>query len=208
MLEIDQILIDGVTYAVKDSTARDSIAALEEYVDGNFLTALYNTIFPVNRVIITEDANFDPNVVYGGTWVRIEDGRAAVAKATSGEASKAIFGSANSILPSHNHVLPSHYHTMGPHSHSGNGWNFSVYKGVRSSETVGGISGSGYSMTQVKSGGSWGGYASIPAANPGDTSIVPATDVSTVGVAVENTNYQPSHTYYFWKRIALATLSN
>ena len=35
MLEIDQILIDDVTYSVKDSTARDSIAALEEYVDGN-----------------------------------------------------------------------------------------------------------------------------------------------------------------------------
>lgn len=53
---------------------------------------------------------------------------------------------------------------MPSHGHSGNGWTFSVYKGTRSSESVGGISGTGYLMTQVASGGSWGGYATTPAA--------------------------------------------
>lgn len=56
---------------------------------------------------------------------------------------------------------------MPSHGHSGNGWTFSVYKGTRSSESVGGISGTGYIMTQVASGGSWGGYATTPAAGGG-----------------------------------------
>ena len=56
---------------------------------------------------------------------------------------------------------------MPSHGHSGNGWAFSVYKGTRSSETVGGIGGTGYLMTQVKEGGSWGGYSSVPAAGGG-----------------------------------------
>ena len=63
-------------------------------------------------------------------------------------------------------------HTLTPtempsHGHSGNGWIFSVYKGTRSSETVGGISGTGFLMTQVKEGGSWGGYSNVPAAGGG-----------------------------------------
>ena len=53
---------------------------------------------------------------------------------------------------------------MPSHGHSGNGWTFSVYKGTRSSESVGGIGGSGFLMTQVKEGGSWSGYATTPAA--------------------------------------------
>lgn len=56
---------------------------------------------------------------------------------------------------------------MPSHGHSGNGWTFSVYKGTRSSESVGGISGTGYLMTQVANGGSWGGYATTPAAGGG-----------------------------------------
>ena len=56
---------------------------------------------------------------------------------------------------------------MPSHSHSGKGWTFSVYKGTRSSESVGAISGSGFLMTQVKEGGSWGGYGSIPAEGGG-----------------------------------------
>lgn len=63
-------------------------------------------------------------------------------------------------------------HTLTPtempsHGHSGNGWTFSVYKGTRSNETVGGIGGSGFLITQVKQGGSWGGYGSVPAAGGG-----------------------------------------
>ena len=56
---------------------------------------------------------------------------------------------------------------MPSHGHSGNGWTFSVYKGTRSSESVGAISGTGFLMTQVKEGGSWGGYGSVPAAGGG-----------------------------------------
>ena len=51
---------------------------------------------------------------------------------------------------------------MPSHGHSGKGWTFSVYKGTRSSESVGAISGSGFLMTQVKEGGSWGGYSATP----------------------------------------------
>ena len=60
---------------------------------------------------------------------------------------------------------------MPSHGHSGNGWTFSVYKGTRSSESVGAISGTGYLMTQVKEGGSWSGYTTTPAAGGGVLTI-------------------------------------
>jgi uncharacterized repeat protein (TIGR02543 family) len=53
---------------------------------------------------------------------------------------------------------------MPSHHHGTSGWNNSVYKGTRSSETVGGISGTGYLMTQVAEGGSWSGISSTKTA--------------------------------------------
>ena len=53
---------------------------------------------------------------------------------------------------------------MPSHHHGTNGWYNSVYKGTRSSESVGAISGSGFLMTQVKEGGSWSGISSVKTA--------------------------------------------
>ncbi|MDO4472382.1 MAG: tail fiber protein [Bacillota bacterium] len=63
-------------------------------------------------------------------------------------------------------------HTLTPtempsHHHGTSGWYNSVYKGTRSTETVGGIGGTGYLMTQVKDGGSWGGISSVKTAGDG-----------------------------------------
>ena len=60
-------------------------------------------------------------------------------------------------------------HTLTPtempsHHHGTSGWYNSVYKGTRSSESVGAISGSGFLMTQVKEGGSWSGISSVKTA--------------------------------------------
>ena len=53
---------------------------------------------------------------------------------------------------------------MPSHHHGTSGWHNSVYKGTRSSESVGAISGSGFLMTQVKEGGSWSGISSVKTA--------------------------------------------
>lgn len=69
------------------------------------------------------------------------------------------------IQSAHNHSQNAHNHSQSAHTHTGNGWNFSLFKGTHSNEDVGGISGSGYAMTQVKaSGGYWTGAGATAAA--------------------------------------------
>lgn len=144
----------------------------------NQLKALTDAIYPVGSIYMSMSST-NPSNLFGGTWERIGVGRTLVSAG----------GDANAVLDENNYTgrgtntAETHWFPVGEtggefshtltttempsHGHSGNGWTFSVYKGTRSSETVGGISGSGFLMTQVKAGGSWGGYGSVPAAGGG-----------------------------------------
>lgn len=59
---------------------------------------------------------------------------------------------------SHNHSQNSHTHTQNAHGHATvSGYSYSVFKGTRSTEVVGKISGSTHVMTQIAESGSWSG---------------------------------------------------
>lgn len=144
----------------------------------NQLKALTDAIYPVGSIYMSMSST-NPSSLFGGTWERIGVGRTLISAG----------GDDNAVVDENNYTgrgtntaeatwFPvgetggefSHTLTtteMPSHGHSGNGWTFSVYKGTRSNETVGGIGGTGFLMTQVKAGGSWGGYGSVPAAGGG-----------------------------------------
>lgn len=50
----------------------------------DILDGLFNLFYPVGSYYETSDANFDPNVAWGGTWVEDTQGRVTVAQTTSG----------------------------------------------------------------------------------------------------------------------------
>lgn len=162
----------------------------------NQLKALTDAIYPVGSIYMSMSST-NPSILFGGTWERIGVGRTLISAG----------GDDDAVVDANNHgnetnIAEKSWFPVGEtagelrhkltttempsHGHSGNGWTFSVYKGTRSNETVGGISGTGYLMTQVKEGGSWGGYGSVPAAGGG----------------AEHNNLSTYLAVYMWKRTA------
>ena len=65
--------------------------------------------FPVNTLYGTFDSTFDPNTAWGGTWVKITDGRVLVPSATpnvtggSSTSGSHTLTASESGVPAHNH---------------------------------------------------------------------------------------------------------
>ena len=132
-------LMESVQMAL--DAAQRSSDALKNKID---------TFYPVGSIYMSVSAT-NPGKLFGGEWEQIKDKFLLAAGDTykgGGTGGKAT------------HVLSTS--EMPYHGHPGNGWAYSVYRGTRSSETVGGISGEGYKLTQVEESGTWGGYGSIP----------------------------------------------
>lgn len=71
---------------------------------------LIDIFYPVGTIYQTENANFDPQTVWGGTWARIED-KFLVA---SGEVYTSTGGSASASVTLTTDNLPSHNHGFTP----------------------------------------------------------------------------------------------
>ena len=86
--------------------------------------AIMNLFYPVGTYYETSDNSFDPNVVWGGTWVLEEDGTVLVSKSST---SGSLFNdSIGSIVGEEKHTLtvnemPSHAHQADYSSSSGVG---------------------------------------------------------------------------------------
>ena len=112
---------------------------------------LYKKIYPVGSVFMTKDYSFNPATAFGGTWKQITDDvylKAVVEESAGG----VIGGTTNHTITSSN--LPNHTHSYS-HSH-----NMATGKYLISSakawtwETFGGtLSGNGYKLPMVKTGG-------------------------------------------------------
>ena len=112
---------------------------------------LYKKIYPVGSVFMTKDYSFNPTTAFGGTWKQITDDvylKAVVEESAGG----VIGGTTNHTITSSN--LPKHTHSYS-HSH-----NMATGKYLISSakawtwETFGGtLSGNGYKLPMVKTGG-------------------------------------------------------
>ena len=95
---------------------------------------LIDVFYPVGTIYETKDANFNPNTVWGGTWVRIQDKFLVAAGSTySGTG-----GSASVTLTTDN--LPSHNHSFTP---SGS-VSVSSNPGISHTETIGQFYGYNY----------------------------------------------------------------
>lgn len=154
----------------------------EGFHDVNSIS-LIDLIYPIGTIYETSKSQsaFNPNVVWGGTWNLVQ-GRVLVGAGTSdatyvlGETG----GESNHTLETAE--MPSHSHGTGSSTYD----RFSTYYGTRSSESVGAISGSGFLMTQVESGGGWSGR----------------TATASVGGGSPHNNMPPYKVVNIWERIA------
>lgn len=199
--------IEGVSYPLRDSDAVhvDELKAL-----------ILDYTYPVGSIYISANST-SPATLFGGTWSMIKDkfillaGDTYRAGSTGGEASHKLtideMPRHNHTQNPHNHTQDAHNHSQNPHSHSGGDWTFSVYKGTRSIETVGEISGSGWKIPQVNSGGSWGGYPSIPDTAASNVAATASNNPSTAtnnptGNDGYHNNMPPYEVFYGWVRTA------
>lgn len=77
------------------------------FVDANnMMRALFDFMYPIGSYYETSDTSFDPNVTWGGTWVKDSAGRVTVAQDTENTALDTIGetgGNKDAIVPYHNH---------------------------------------------------------------------------------------------------------
>jgi hypothetical protein len=205
----------------------------------NNIKLLADAIYPIGSIYLTV-ANTDPAALFGGTWIRWGSGRVPVSVDESQEEfNEPAKTGGSKYLQEHTHTGPEHTHTGPEHTHTGpehthtfegsashahtpsdSSYTFSTYKGTRSSETVGAISGSGYKISQVKGSGAWGGSSKTATATvkisgstgkSGNGNTGKAGTGNTGKSGNGNTgkagtgdagNLQPYITCYMWKRTA------
>lgn len=83
------------------TTARTMSAA-------NTKAGLLNLFYPVGSYYETSDTSFDPNVSWGGTWVKDSAGRVTVAQDTA-DASFDVIGETGGVKDA---IVPYHYHSV------------------------------------------------------------------------------------------------
>jgi hypothetical protein len=147
--------------------------------------AVRQTLFPVGTIYTQAAVATNPATLLGfGTWAAFGAGRVMVGL----DGGNALFdtveetgGSADSIVPSHTHTAASAV-TDGGHVHG------SVY------QPGGGTGVDDFNGDET--------YSMNGSTGSAVTGITVATTVSTEGVSVTDTNYQPYITVYMWKRTA------
>lgn len=109
---------DAATSSNKMATASD-ISGLDTRVSANelaisgMLQSVYDAIFPIGAIYQTESSTFDPNVVFGHTWVQIND-RVLVGQGTTYTTAGATGGSSSVTIGTTN--LPAHKHSINSQS--------------------------------------------------------------------------------------------
>lgn len=222
--------IDGVEGKIYDEDAihEESLpTVLQDLISNSdaFKTAIRNIFYPVGKIVIGPD----PTPIVGGTWELRPDLMIIGAgnKYEVGDEG----GSADAIIPWHTHSAEVNVGYDGQHTHAvsgtaasagshyhtpGSEWNFSRFKGTRSTEVISEISGHGFAISQVVEGGSWGGtyntstdgahthtITGIAAADSGSMHRHNASiEINATGQDTSNANLPPYKAYEIWERIA------
>lgn len=95
-------------------------------------TALIDFFYPVGSYYETSDTSFNPNDVWGGTWVEDTAGRVLVSAGTNAGVTYSTGGTGgnkDAIVPYHRHGVASFNFSGGSHSHSLDGTASSVASG-------------------------------------------------------------------------------
>lgn len=218
-----ELVIDGVLGDIYDKTAihDDQLfnSLVEQFYTSSFRDVIREAIFPVGSVYFGPD----PTDFLGGTWTLLPDimivgaGNKYIVGATGGSADAVVVSHTHSGIANssgvHTHTVSGSTSSAGIHGHTGNGWTFSVYKGTRSNEGVGEISGADYLMTQVAyNTGAWSGIGTIPSAGA-HTHTITGTAASngahthtlttnSSGVSGVEKNMPPYKAFNIWERTA------
>jgi hypothetical protein len=166
----------GVTQSAANNTTALATTA--------FVQAALSALYPVGAIYINATSSTNPATSLGfGTWTAFGAGRVMVGF----DSGNALFdtaeetgGSADAIVPSHTHTATSTV-TDPTHNHS--------YTQPSPGTFVPNINGTGQGAVSGTTGSA-------------STGVTVATSISTTGVSVTNTNYQPYITVYMWKRTA------
>lgn len=162
----------------------------------NIMRALFDFMHPVGSYYETSDVDFDPNVTWGGTWVKDSAGRVTVAQDTTDTAFDTIGdtgGSKDAVLVSHTHSVTATQSgvsiTGGSHAHP-------VY--YRNDNSVGGSADRlGVSSTHA------GTRANAATATTHSHTLPAHTHtLNTQGVAGTDQNLQPYIVVNRWHRVA------
>lgn len=184
MAFVEYVDVGGSRYDVKDKNA----IHMDEWLD---------IVYPVGSIYMNVN-NIDPSTIFGGTWEKLE-GKFLLASSSEYELGSE-GGSADSIVPIHNHVVSGSVVVNGSHSHgSPSGWTFSTYKGSRSSELIGGISGTTWKISQVGKSGAWSGSNST--ASSGNHSHSFNVNSANSGESGIGKNMPPYLVVNIWKRV-------
>jgi hypothetical protein len=173
------------------------------------LSGMLNKVYPVGSIYLSVN-NINPSNYFGGTWIQWGAGRVPVGVDQSQEEFKTTEKTGgNKNLQEHNHTGPEHAHTFSGsanHSHkpSDSSYTFSTYKGSRSSDNVGAISGTGYKMVRVDATGAWSGSSrtSTETVNISGSTEKAGTESTGKAGTGNSGNLQPYITCYMWKRTA------
>lgn len=226
-LEIDGVLGDIYDKAaLHEDTAGEQIANLFA-TSAAIKQAFVDLIYPVGSYKITDDSR-NPSTYLGGTWVPVQ-GKFLLGADAQYEAGTE-GGSSAAVLPRHTHSATvelaeggAHTHGLtlsinanGAHNHQnaqGGSYNFLTYKGTRSTELVGQISGELNKMAQVNMAGTFGGSPATASAGShthsasgsANTSGSEHSHTATITVApagsdVDTSNMPPYRAVYIWKR--------
>lgn len=167
-------------------------AGIKEAID--FKDAALDFFYPVGSVYITavSQEQFDPNTVWGGTWVREDPGTVIVSAGTAASFPLGTAGGrATPALVAHNHTTPAVTITGGDHVHP---------IGRRMDNTI------GNSAERMGNASTTGNYIwPMPAGFGGHTHTVPALNTNTIGTdasQLTTANYPPYKTYNVWRRTA------
>lgn len=94
---------------------------------------LIDFFYRVGTVYSTTDANFDPNVEWGGTWVKLDEGQVLLSAGENYEAGQQHGSNTHTLtvdeMPSHTHIQNAHTHGIAQHSGSGeiySGWHYEL----------------------------------------------------------------------------------
>lgn len=150
---------------------------------------LLNLFYPVGCYFSTEDADFDPNTAWGGTWIKLEEGQTLIQAgptyplgSTGGEAKHALTAAE---MPPHRHWISGAAYDDGNMSYSGsNTQDFGLA----------GDAGSYTSYDQAKGNGRYNAYAGGPSGADGRG--------TSAGSVTAHNNMPPYVACNIWKRTA------
>jgi len=158
--------------------------------------------YPVGSYYETSDANFDPNVTWGGTWVKDSDGKVTVAQDTADTSFDVIGetgGSKDAVIPYHNHSFTGNALGSHAHTHTSAGHNFvgTVNGGTITRHTISSGSGAANMIRSTQPFYNDAATAGASAGTPSGTIGYAGTDGNAT-----NANLQPYVVVIRWHRTA------